>query len=90
MVKSLLTGFIKLQDQYHQLNRQYGVLYKENEFLEKENSELREENTILRELYKDHKLLRKVFGDREIDELVESAEAIQQMRRGQRLKEYER
>ena len=90
MAKRLLAGFIKLQDQYHQLNRRYGALYKENEYLERENSELREENTILRERYKDHALLRKVFGDRKIDELVERAEEIQQERKGQRLKEYER
>ena len=90
MAKRLLAGFIKLEDRYHQLNRQYGALYKENEFLERENSELREENTILRERYKDHALLRKVFGDRKIDELVERAEEIQQERKGQRFRGYER
>ena len=88
--RSLLTGFIKLQDRYHRLNRQYGELYQENEYLERENNELREENTILRERYKDHALLRKVFGDRKIDELVKSAEEIQQARRGQCVKAYER
>ena len=90
MAKRLLVGFIKLQDRYHQLNRRCGALYKENEFQERENSELREENTILRERYKDHALLRKVFGDRKIDELVKSAEEIQQARKGQRFREYER
>ena len=90
MAKRLLAGFIKLQDQFHQLNRRYGALYKENEYLERENSELREENTILLERYKDHALLRKVFGDRKIDELVERAEEIQQERKGQRFRGYER
>ena len=90
MARRFLAGVIKLQDRYHQLNRRYGALYKENEFLERENSELREENTILRERYKDHALLRKVFGDRKIDELVKSAEEIQQTRRGKSFREYER
>ena len=90
MAKRLLAGFIKLQDRYHQLNRRYGELYKENEYLERENSELREENTILRERYKDHALLRKVFGDRKIDELVESAEEIQQEKRTQHSRSHER
>lgn len=89
MAKSFLAGVIKLQDKYHQLNRQYGALYKENEYLEGENSRLREENTILRERYKDHALLRKVFGDRKIDELVKNAEAIQQ-NRGRHYRGYER
>ena len=90
MAKRFLAGVIKMQDKYHQLSRQYGALYKENEFLERENSELRKENTILRERYKDHALLRKVFGDRKIDELVKSAEEIQQTRRGKSFREYER
>ena len=90
MAKRLLAGVIKLQDQYHQLNRQYGALYKENEYLERENSGLREENTILRERYKDHALLRKVFGDRKINELVKSAEAIQRGKNRPYYKSHER
>ena len=90
MAKSFLAGVIKLQDKYHQLNRQYGALYKENDYLEGENNWLREENTILRERYKDHALLRKVFGDRKIDELVESAVEIQRGRKGKHFMEYER
>ena len=90
MARRFLAGFIKLQDQYHQLNRQYGALYKENEYLERENSGLREENTVLRERYKNHALLRKVFGDRKIDEMVKRAEEIQQERKGQRFRGYER
>ena len=64
--------------------------YKENEYLERENSELREENTILLERYKDHALLRKVFGDRKIDELVKSAEEIQRGKNRPYYKSHER
>ena len=41
-----------------------------NEGLARSNDRLKEENTVLREQNKDYALLRKVFGSRQIDDLV--------------------
>ena len=65
-------------DNYHRLNTDNGRLYRENEKLGKLNDQLKEENENLRAENKDYKLLRKVFGSRQIDELLERARSMQQ------------
>lgn len=65
-------------DNYHRLNTENGRLYRENEKLSKVNDRLTDENESLRAENKDYKLLRKVFGSRQIDELLERARSMQQ------------
>lgn len=89
LVKSVLIRYFKVSDDYHRLNQYNGKLYRENEHLTKSNDRLKEENTALREQNKDYALLRKVFGSKQIDELVERARQEQQAKRRQRHKAYE-
>ncbi len=63
-------------DSYHRLNIMNGNLYRENEMLAKINSKLKSENETMRSELKDYKLLRKVFGHKQIDELFEKAKNI--------------
>lgn len=49
--------------------------------LTKINSKLKSENEALRSEVKDYKLLRKVFGHKQIDELLEKARNIKGQRR---------
>jgi len=58
-----------------------GNLYRENEMLSKINSKLKSENENLRSEVKDYKLLRKVFGHKQIDELLEQARNIKACKR---------
>lgn len=60
----------------HRLNITNGNLYRENEMLSKINSKLKSENENLRSEVKDYKLLRKVFGHKQIDNLLEQARNI--------------
>lgn len=58
-------------DNYYRLNMKNGSLYQENQELNRANKELTEENARLRSENKDYSLLRKVFGRKQIDDLVE-------------------
>lgn len=55
--------------------------YRENEMLSKINSKLKSENENLHSEVKDYKLLRKVFGHKQIDELLEQAKNIKGRKR---------
>ena len=89
LVKSLLVRYFKVQDSYYRLNKTNGELYRDNEGLARSNDRLKEENTALREQNKDCALLRKVFGSRQIDDLVAQAREAQQAKRRQRQRSYD-
>jgi cell division protein FtsB len=84
LIKKVLARCIQVLDDYHRLNRYNGQLYRENERLSMTNDRLKGENEILRAENKDYKLLRKVFGSRQIDTLLERARTSKQ--REKRLK----
>lgn len=78
LVKRALARCFEALDNYHRLNTENGRLYRENEKLGKLNDRLKDENENLRAENRDYKLLRKVFGSRQIDELLERARSMQQ------------
>ncbi|MDD5917763.1 MAG: plasmid recombination protein [bacterium] len=92
LAKSLLVRYFKAQDNYFRLNKTNGELYRDNEGLARSNDRLKEENAVLREQNKEYSLLRKVFGSRQIDDLVAQARDAQQEKRRhrQRSHDYER
>ena len=90
VIKDLLVRYFKVVDNYYWLNQKYGKLYQENESLAIRNDWLKEENTSLREQVRDYKLLRKVIGRRQVDDMVAQAKEIQQVKRRQRQRSYER
>ena len=81
LVKTALARCFEGWDSYHRLNISNGNLYRENEMLSKINSKLKSENENLRSEVKDYKLLRKVFGHKQIDELLEQARNIKGRKR---------
>ena len=78
LVKTVLVKYFKAYDDYNRLNHYNGSLYKENERLQGSNEKLSSENAQLREENKDYKLLRKVFGNKQIDSLLEQAKQSKQ------------
>lgn len=78
LVKRALARCFEALDNYHRLNTDNGRLYRENEKLGKLNDRLKDENENLRSEVKDYKLLRKVFGSRQIDDLLARAREAQQ------------
>jgi len=89
MIKSLIVQCAKIWDSYHRINERNGRLYKENEHLIASNNRLKEENTALREQNKNYALLRKVFGSKQVDNLVAQAREAQQAKRLQRQRSYD-
>ena len=75
VISEVLYRYYQALDGYHRLNVTNGNLYRENEKLTKINGKLAHENENLRAENRDYKLLRKVFGNRQIDDLLERAKA---------------
>ena len=73
LISTLFARYFKALDSYHRLNITNGNLYRENEKLAKVNEKLSQENENLRAENRDYKLLRKVFGHKQIDDLLDRA-----------------
>ena len=82
MLKSALVKAFEGWDNYYRLNVKNGSLYQENQELNRVNKRLAEENTRLRVENKDYSLLRKVFGRKVIEDLVEQAKVKKGIERG--------
>ncbi len=78
LISTLFARYFKAIDSYNRLNITNANLYRTNERLEKANDKLTRENENLRAENKDYKLLRKVFGSKQIDDLVERAKSEKQ------------
>ena len=81
LISTLFARYFKAIDNYNRLNVTNGNLYRENERLSKINDKLKSENDNLRSEVKDYKLLRKVFGHKQIDNLLERARNIKGRKR---------
>lgn len=73
VIEAVFALYYQALDSYHQLNMTNKNLYRENQYLSKDNEKLHDENAKLKEQNKDYRLLRKVFGDKQIDNLLEQA-----------------
>ena len=78
LISTLFARYFKAIDSYNRLNITNANLYRTYERLEKANDKLTRENENLRAENKDYKLLRKVFGSKQIDDLVERAKSEKQ------------
>lgn len=90
LIETVLVRCFQAIDDYHRLNVTNANLYHENERLSKVNEKLADENENLRAENKDYKLLRKVFGSKQIDSLLEQAKQSKQRDKRFRNKENER
>lgn len=84
LIKTLMVRCFQAIDDYQRLNQTNASLYRSNERLKSQNRQLTADNNRLREEIKDYKLLRKVFGSRQIDSLLEQAR--QSKQRGTRFR----
>lgn len=90
LVKTLMVRCFQAIDDYQRLNQTNASLYRSNERLKSQNKQLTADNNRLREEAKDYKLLRKVFGSKQIDSLLEQARQSKQRGTRFRNKENER
>ena len=87
LIKTLMVRCFQAIDDYQRLNQTNASLYRSNEKLKNHNKQLTSDNNRLREEIKDYTLLRKVFGSKQIDSLLEQARLSKQ--RGTRFKNKE-
>ena len=92
LVKSALARCFDAMDNYYRLNITNGNLHRTNERLTRANEKLKDENETLRAENKDYKLLRKVFGRKQMDNLLEQARETEQSKKRERFRknQYER
>lgn len=90
LIKTLMVRCFQAIDDYQRLNQTNASLYRSNEKLKYHNKQLTSDNNRLREEIKDYKLLRKVFGSKQIDSLLEQARQSKQRGTRFRNKENER
>ena len=85
-----MVRYFEAVDDYKRLNQTNANLYRSNERFKEQNKQLIADNNRLREEIKDYKLLRKAFGSRQIDSLLEQARQPKQRDTRFRNKENER
>ncbi len=90
VIKAVLASCFEGWDNYYRLNTTNRKLHETNEQLINRNKYLTAENNRFREENKDYKLLRKVFGSKQIDSLLEQARQSKQHGRRFRSKDCER
>ena len=94
LISTLFARYFKAIDSYNRLNITNGNLYRENEKLTRANKKLSHENENLSAENKDYKLFRKVFGSKQIDDLLikakESKKSKQRDERFRKNNNYER
>ncbi|MBE6753839.1 MAG: recombinase, partial [Ruminococcaceae bacterium] len=73
VIEGLILKCLNAIDRYNRLRVDCGRLYNDNDFLRSDNRRLTEENMRLKDRLKDYSLLRKVFGSRQMDDMVEQA-----------------
>ena len=88
LVSKVLARCFEALDNYHRLNAANGKLHCENERLSAANERLTDENNRLRVENRDYKLLRKVFGSKQMEDLIEQVR--QSKQRDKRLGDNER
>jgi FtsZ-binding cell division protein ZapB len=88
LVKAILVKFFQIRSEYSRVLDNNGRLWREGENLryeidrlKEENKDLRHVNSELRKQNKDHALLRRVFGNEEIDKLIAQANDIRSKER---------
>ena len=86
LAKSALARCFDAMDNYYRLNITNGNLHRINERLTRVNEKLKEENEKLRAENKDYKLLRKVFGRKQMDNLLEQALETEQSKKRERFR----
>ena len=82
VIKGLLVKYFRAVDEKYAVRQYVGSLRRENEDLTYWNDRIKNDNKLLRKQNEDYKLLRKVFGSKQIDALV--AQAREAQRTGRR------
>ena len=91
LIVTILARYYEARDNWHRISVLNNNLQRENEVLRYEKYQLKNENTELKKQNRQYSFLRKVFGEKGLEDLVNKAEEIKQAKlRDKRNKKYER
>ena len=91
LIVTILARYYEARDNWHRISVLNNNLQRENEVLRYEKYQLKNENTELKKQNRQYSFLRKVFGEKGLEDLVRKAEEIKQAKmREKRNKKYER
>ena len=90
LITTIVARYLEIMDDRRRTLAQYNSLYRENEILRYENDQLTTENTELKNQNRQYSFLRKVFGEKGLEDLVRKAEEIKQAKLREKRKKYER
>ena len=90
LITTIVARYLEILDDRRRTLSQYNSLYRENEVLRYENNQLTTENTELKKQNRQYSFLRKVFGEKGLEDLVKKAEEIKQAKMREKRKNYER
>lgn len=90
LIVTILVRYYEARDNWHRISVLNNNLQRENEVLRYEKYQLTTENTKLKKQNRNYSLLRKVFGEKGLKDLVRKAEEIKQAKMREKRKNYER
>ena len=93
LIVTILARYYEARDNWHRISVLNNNLQRENEVLRYEKCQLKNENTELKKQNRQYSFLRKVFGEKGLEDLIQKAEEIKQAKLREKLiknKNYER
>lgn len=90
LIVTILARYYEARDNWHRISVLNNNLQRENEVLRYEKYQLKNENTELKKQNRQYFFLRKVFGEKGLEDLVYKAEEIKQAKMREKRKNYER
>ena len=90
LIVTILARYYEARDNWHRISVLNNNLQRENEVLRYEKYQLKNENTELKKQNRQYSFLRKVFGEKGLEDLVRKAEEIKQAKMREKRKNYER
>ena len=90
LITTIVARYLEILDDRRRTLAQYNSLYRDNEILRYENNQLTAENIELKKQNRQYSLLRKVFGEKGLADLIQKAEEMKQAKLREKRKKYER
>lgn len=90
LITTIVARYLEILDDRRRTLAQYNSIYRENQVLRYENNQLTTENTELKKQNRQYSFLRKVFGEKGLEDLIKKVEEMKQAKLREKRKNYER
>ena len=90
LITTIVARYLQILDDRRRILAQYNSIYRENQVLRYENYQLTTENTELKKQNRQYSFLRKVFGEKGLEDLIKKTEEMKQAKLREKRKKYER